>query len=226
MSGLKGGQADLRKGQRGCVGRTKQRICPECAAGDLCFFVLSLQRGWKPFKAKEVITPLPCSEKVGNPRAVHGAEVTRQVLPGQLLAGNLISRGRARGAGSAEPRRGSSPARVPRKLEDAGRPLAQSDFCSFSQPVSQGSMAGTRLGAEQTRKLPLPSADTSERAARGVFCNPSVHPDEQTNGAPSTKWNPRLDAHESQQALGDGEGQGSLACCSPGVAKSRTRLSD
>ena len=28
-------------------------------------------------------------------------------------------------------------------------------------------------------------------------------------------WHHRLDGHEFAQALGDGEGQGSLACCSP-----------
>ena len=28
-------------------------------------------------------------------------------------------------------------------------------------------------------------------------------------------WHHRLNGHEFQQALGDGEGQGSLACCSP-----------
>ena len=28
-------------------------------------------------------------------------------------------------------------------------------------------------------------------------------------------WHHRLDGHEFEQALGDGEGQGSLACCSP-----------
>ena len=28
-------------------------------------------------------------------------------------------------------------------------------------------------------------------------------------------WHHRPDAHEFEQALGDGEGQGSLACCSP-----------
>ena len=28
-------------------------------------------------------------------------------------------------------------------------------------------------------------------------------------------WHYRLDGHEFEQALGDGEGQGSLACCSP-----------
>ena len=28
-------------------------------------------------------------------------------------------------------------------------------------------------------------------------------------------WNHRLNGQESEQALGDGEGQGSLACCSP-----------
>ena len=28
-------------------------------------------------------------------------------------------------------------------------------------------------------------------------------------------WHHRLNGHESEQTLGDGEGQGSLACCSP-----------
>ena len=39
-------------------------------------------------------------------------------------------------------------------------------------------------------------------------------------------WHHRLDGHEFEQAPGVGDGQGSLVCCSPGVAKSRTRLSD
>ena len=29
------------------------------------------------------------------------------------------------------------------------------------------------------------------------------------------EWDHRLDGHEFEQAPGDGEGQGSLACCSP-----------
>ena len=29
------------------------------------------------------------------------------------------------------------------------------------------------------------------------------------------RWNHRLNGHESEQTLGDGEGQGSLVCCSP-----------
>ena len=40
-------------------------------------------------------------------------------------------------------------------------------------------------------------------------------------------WHHWLNGHEFEQAPGDGEGQGSLACCvAHGVAKSRTRLSD
>ena len=35
----------------------------------------------------------------------------------------------------------------------------------------------------------------------------------------------RLNGHEFEQTPGDGEGQGSVVCCSPGVTKSRT-LSD
>ena len=29
------------------------------------------------------------------------------------------------------------------------------------------------------------------------------------------RWHPLLNGHEFEQALGDGEGQGSLVCCSP-----------
>ena len=39
-------------------------------------------------------------------------------------------------------------------------------------------------------------------------------------------WHHRLDGHEFEQALGVGDGQGSLACCSPWVTKSWTWLSD
>ena len=35
-------------------------------------------------------------------------------------------------------------------------------------------------------------------------------------------WHHQLDGHESEQALGVGDGQGSLSCCSPWVAKSDT----
>ena len=38
-------------------------------------------------------------------------------------------------------------------------------------------------------------------------------------------WHHRLNGHEFEQAPGDGEGPGSLACFC-GVAKSLTRLSD
>ena len=39
-------------------------------------------------------------------------------------------------------------------------------------------------------------------------------------------WHHRLDGYEFEQALGFGDGQGGLMCCSPYVAKSQTRLSD
>ena len=40
-------------------------------------------------------------------------------------------------------------------------------------------------------------------------------------------WHHRLDGHEFEQALGAGDGQGSLVCCNPhGVAKTRKRLSE
>jgi len=39
-------------------------------------------------------------------------------------------------------------------------------------------------------------------------------------------WHHQLNGHEFEQALGDSEGQGSLACCSPwGSKKSWTQLS-
>ena len=39
-------------------------------------------------------------------------------------------------------------------------------------------------------------------------------------------WHYWLNGHEFEHVPGIGEGQGSLACCSPWVAKSRTRLSN
>ena len=39
-------------------------------------------------------------------------------------------------------------------------------------------------------------------------------------------WHHRLYGHEFKQALGVGDGQGSLACCSPWVTKCQPRLSD
>ena len=38
-------------------------------------------------------------------------------------------------------------------------------------------------------------------------------------------WHHQLNRHEFEQILGDGEGQGSLVCCSPWVTKSWTQLS-
>ena len=39
-------------------------------------------------------------------------------------------------------------------------------------------------------------------------------------------WHHRLDVPEFEQAPGVGDGQGSLACSSPWVAKSQTQLSN
>ena len=39
-------------------------------------------------------------------------------------------------------------------------------------------------------------------------------------------WHHRLDGHEFEQALGIADGQGSLVCYSPWLAKSWTQLSD
>ena len=39
-------------------------------------------------------------------------------------------------------------------------------------------------------------------------------------------WHHRLDGHEFEQVPGIGDGQGSLARCSPWVAKSQTQLSN
>ena len=47
-----------------------------------------------------------------------------------------------------------------------------------------------------------------------------------TTGDDMVGWHHQLNGHEFEQALGDGEGQGSLVCCSPWSCKSRTRLSD
>ena len=39
-------------------------------------------------------------------------------------------------------------------------------------------------------------------------------------------WHHQLNGHEFEQALGVGDGQGSLVCCSPQAAKSLTQLSE
>ena len=39
-------------------------------------------------------------------------------------------------------------------------------------------------------------------------------------------WHHRLSGHEFEKTTGDGEGQGSLACCSLWVTKSQTQLSN
>ena len=39
-------------------------------------------------------------------------------------------------------------------------------------------------------------------------------------------WNHRLNGQKSEQTPGDGEGQGTLACCSSWVAKSQVQLSN
>ena len=48
-------------------------------------------------------------------------------------------------------------------------------------------------------------------------------------GAPEDEmvgWHHWFNRHEFEQAPGDGEGQGSLACCNPWVTKCQTQLSD
>ena len=39
-------------------------------------------------------------------------------------------------------------------------------------------------------------------------------------------WHHQLDGREFQPALGNSEGQGGLACCTPWVTKSSTQLRD
>ena len=39
-------------------------------------------------------------------------------------------------------------------------------------------------------------------------------------------WHHQFNGHELGQTPGDGEGQGSLVCCSHGVSKSQTQLGD
>ena len=39
-------------------------------------------------------------------------------------------------------------------------------------------------------------------------------------------WHHRLNEHEFESTLGVGDGEGGPACCSHGVAKRQTRLSD
>ena len=50
--------------------------------------------------------------------------------------------------------------------------------------------------------------------------------EKQTTEDETVGWNHQLDGHEFEQAPGVGDGQGSLACCSPWGHKGRTQLSN
>ena len=46
--------------------------------------------------------------------------------------------------------------------------------------------------------------------------------EEETTEEEMVGWHHRLNGHEFEHALGAGDGQGGLVCCSPWVPKSRT----
>ena len=82
--------------------------------------------------------------------------------------------------------------------------------------------------------------DWSWSCALGTWFKELTHYKKKTNPIAGKDWNQKkvvaenemvrehhqLSGHESEQTLGDGEGQGSLACCSLWVTKSQTQLSD
>ena len=72
---------------------------------------------------------------------------------------------------------------------------------------------GARFGSTYSRKDPDAGKDWRREGKR-------MTADEMVG------WHHRFDGHESEQALGAGDGQGSLACCSPwGCKESATQLS-
>ena len=52
------------------------------------------------------------------------------------------------------------------------------------------------------------------------------HQEKGTTEVEMVGWHHQLSGHEFEQTLGDSEGKGRLVYCSPGVAKSQTRLRD
>ena len=52
------------------------------------------------------------------------------------------------------------------------------------------------------------------------------HEEKGTTGDEVVQWHHWFNGHEFEQTPGHGEGQGSLACCSPGVTKSQIQQSD
>ena len=73
--------------------------------------------------------------------------------------------------------------------------------------------------------------DTSVYLSKPIECTPRVNPNVNHGlwlmmmGQCRNEmigWHHQLDGHEFEQAPGVGDGQGSLACCSPGVAESDT----
>ena len=73
---------------------------------------------------------------------------------------------------------------------------------------------------EKTLESPLNSKETKPVNPKGRQKEKGVTQDDMVGG------HHQLSGHEFEQILGDSEGQGSLPCCSPWVAKSRTWLSD
>ena len=74
-----------------------------------------------------------------------------------------------------------------------GRTDAEAETPILWPPVSRNLLTGKDSGAGKDRK----------QEEKGTI-------EEEMVG-----WHHRLNEHEFEQALGDGEGQGSLVCCSP-----------
>ena len=72
--------------------------------------------------------------------------------------------------------------------------------CSLKGPMLKRQYFGHLMGRADSLEMTLMLGKIEERGTR----------EDEMAG-----WHHRLDGHECEQALGDSEGQGSLACCSP-----------
>ena len=90
---------------------------------------------------------------------------------------------------------------------------------------SRGKPPYKYYGGDTVRTPTSPAVYSWQSRLSGKDPDPGKDRGQEEKGATESKmvgWRHEVDGHEFEQPLGVGDGQGSLACCSPGVAKGRT----
>ena len=90
--------------------------------------------------------------------------------------------------------------------------------CKEIQPVNpKGNQSSIFIGRTDV-EAPILWPPDANNGLIGKDCDPGKACWQEENRTAEDKmvgWNHQLNGHEFEQSLGDGEGQGSLTCCSP-----------